>query len=491
MTETRHRPSRRARRSLSLLLTSALTAAGLLVTAAPAQAESTLRELAAQNGGRHFGTAIAYSPLNSDAQYRNIAATQFSAITHENEMKWESLEPQRGQYNWSQADNIINFAKANNQIVRGHTLVWHSQLPSWLNNGGFSGSQLRSIMENHIEVVAGRYRGDVYAWDVVNEAFNEDGTLRDSIWYRGMGRDYIAHAFRKAHEVDPDAKLYINDYNIEGINAKSNGLYNLVVDLLRDGVPIHGIGIQSHLIVGQVPSTFQQNIQRFADLGLDVAITELDIRMQMPADQYKLQQQARDYEAVVNACLAVTRCIGITVWGIDDERSWVPYTFPGEGAPLLYDGQYNRKPAWYAVYEALGGDSSGGGPGEPGGPGGPGEPGGPGGPGEPGGPGDGTCAVNYTVVNDWGHGMQGAITVSNTGSSPINNWTLQFSFSGVNISNGWNGEWSQSGSQITVHAPAWNSTLQPGQSVELGFVADKTGNVSPPSQFTLNGATCS
>ncbi|EOR70123.1 cellulose-binding family II protein [Thermobifida fusca TM51] len=109
------------------------------------------------------------------------------------------------------------------------------------------------------------------------------------------------------------------------------------------------------------------------------------------------------------------------------------------------------------------------------------------GPGNPG----ATCDVDYTVVNDWGHGMQGAITVSNTGSSPINNWTLQFSFSGVNISNGWNGEWSQSGSQITVHAPAWNSTLQPGQSVELGFVADKTGNVSPPSQFTLNGATCS
>nr|BBA57846.1 xylanase [Thermobifida alba] len=483
MTEARHRSPRRARRSLSLLLTSALAAAGLLVTASPAQAESTLRDLAAQNGGRHFGTALTYNPLNGDSQYRDIAAAQFSAVTHENEMKWEALEPQQGQYNWSQADSIINFAKANNQIVRGHTLVWHSQLPSWLNNGGYNGNQLRSIMENHIEVVAGRYRGDLYAWDVVNEAFNEDGTFRNSIWYQGMGRDYIAHAFRKAHEVDPNAKLYINDYNIEGINAKSNGLYNLVVDLLNEGVPIHGVGIQSHLIVGQVPSTFQQNMQRFADLGLDVAITELDIRMQMPADNYKLQQQARDYEAVVDACLAVNRCIGITVWGIDDERSWVPYTFPGEGAPLLYDGQYNRKPAWYAVYEALGGTDD---PGEePGGPGGPGEE-----PGEPGTPG-GPCDVDYAVVNDWGNGMQGALTITNTGSSPISNWTLQFTLANVNISNGWNGDWTQNGSQITVTAPAWNATLNPGQSTELGFVADKTGSVSTPTQFTLNGATCS
>jgi len=490
MTETRHRTGR-VRRSLGLLLTSALTAAGLLVTASPAQAESTLRELAAQKGGRHFGTALTVNPLNSDSQYRSIAAAQFSAVTHENEMKWESLEPQRGQYNWAPADSIINFAKANNQIVRGHTLVWHSQLPSWLNNGGFNGTQLRSLMENHIEVVAGRYRGDLYAWDVVNEAFNEDGTFRNSIWYQGMGRNYIEYAFRKAHEVDPNAKLYINDYNIEGINAKSNGLYNLVVDLLNRGVPIHGIGIQSHLIVGQVPSTFQQNIQRFADLGLDVAITELDIRMQMPANSAKLQQQANDYKTVVNACLAVSRCIGITVWGIDDERSWVPYTFSGEGAPLLYDGQYNRKPAWYAVYEALGGNDDPGGS-DPGGsdPGGS-DPGGsdPGGS-DPGGP-SGPCDVDYVVVNDWGNGFQGAIYIRNTGSSPINNWTLQFSLPNVTISNGWNGDWTQSGSQITVKAPSWNPTIQPGQRAELGFVANKSGNASAPNQFTLNGNVCS
>lgn len=468
MAESRHRttPRRAAGRLLGLLLTTSLFAAGTTA----AHAADPLRQVAARQG-IHFGSAIADQHL-SIPQYRQIAGEQFSAVTAENEMKWESLEGRRGQYNWGPADSIIDFAEQNDQIVRGHTLVWHSQLPSWLNDGGFSGSQLQGIMDDHIEAVAGRYAGDVYAWDVVNEPFNEDGTFRDSIWYRGLGQDYIADALRKAHEVDPNAELYINDYNVAGINSKSDGLYDLAVRLLDEGVPLHGIGIQSHLVSGQVPSSMRQNIQRFADLGLDVAITELDIRMQTPSDSSKLQQQADDYTTVVNACLAVSRCVGVTVWGVDDGHSWVPGVFDGQGAALLYDAQYQPKPAWNAVHAALGGTD---GPEDPDGPD------------EPSGP----CAVEYTVVNDWGSGFQGSVEITNTGSSAVTDWQLAWDFPGVTVTNGWNGQWSQSGGRTTVSAPSWNPTLQAGRSTTLGFVADKSGSVSPPGEFRLNGTVCS
>lgn len=193
----------------------------------------------------------------------------------------------------------------------------------------------------------------MYDWDVVNEVIEEDGSMRNTIFSRAFGYDFVNVAFHVAHRVDPQAKLYINDFNIEGINAKSNALYNLVQRLLSEGVPIHGVGFQGHFIVGQVPSDMVANIQRFVNLNLDVAITELDIRMNLPPTVANLEQQARDYEQVFNACLAVSRCVGITVWGVTDKYSWVPDTFPGQGAALLFDDDFNKKPAYYAVERVL------------------------------------------------------------------------------------------------------------------------------------------
>lgn len=207
----------------------------------------------------------------------------------------------------------------------------------------------------HCSETTNHFRGRVYDWDVVNEVIGDDASIRDSIFSRVFGTEFISQAFRVA---DPDVKLYINDYNIEGINAKSDALYNLVQRLLSEGVPIHGVGFQGHFIVGQVNHDFVANMQRFADLNLDVAITELDIRMTLPPTQANSDQQMLDYEEVFNACFQVTRCVGVTIWGVIDKYSWIPNTFPGQGAALLFDDDYNRKAAYNAVDNVLNSFSS-------------------------------------------------------------------------------------------------------------------------------------
>ncbi|GLU47392.1 endo-1,4-beta-xylanase [Nocardiopsis ansamitocini] len=465
MTDNRHR---RATRLLGLLATG-LCAAGLLTAPTAQAADPTpLRELAAA-AGIHVGNGIEAAPLASIPAYEAIVGREYEAVTPGNEMKWGSVEPTRGQYNWGPADQIVAYAEANDQIVRGHTLVWHSQQPNWLTSGNFTPAQLRTILSEHIAVQAGRYEGRVYAWDVVNEPFNENGSYRGTIWYDNLGVDYIADSLRWARAADPGAKLYINDYNIEGINAKSNALYNLAVELLAAGVPLDGIGIQGHIIIGQVPSTFAANMQRFADLGLDVAITELDIRMQLPVTDAKLQTQAADYRSVFQSCIAVDGCIGVTVWGVTDGLSWIPDTFPGEGAALMHDAQYRPKPAWNSVYQLLGGTP----------------------PEEPGEPGNGTCAVRYSVADQWNNGFTGAITVANPGTTAIDGWELSWTFSsGQSVTNGWNGTWSQSGSTVRVTNAAWNRAIAPGGNVTLGFNASHSGTNPAPGTFTLNGTAC-
>ncbi len=164
-----------------------------------------------------------------------------------------------------------------------------------------------------------------------------------------MGNGYLAAALRTAHAADPGAKLYINDYNIEGVNAKSNALFAIAQSLLAQGAPLDGIGLESHFIVGQVPSSLLTNMQRFANLGLDVAVTELDDRIPLPASNGNIQQQATDYGTVVNDCLAVSRCVGVSQWGIDDGHSWIHGTFPGFGAATMYDRNYQPKPAYNAA----------------------------------------------------------------------------------------------------------------------------------------------
>lgn len=443
--------------SLGSLLTG-VAALGALLVATPAAhaADPPLRDLGAAKG-KVIGTAVTGSKLTGT--YGDIAGAQFGSLTPGNAMKWGSVEPTQGTFNWAEADQIVAFAQAHDQQVRGHTLVWHSQNPNWLTNGSWTPAQLSGLLQNHITTEVGRYKGKIAAWDVVNEPFNEDGTYRSTLWYNGLGTDYIANALTWAHAADPAAKLYINDYNVEGVNAKSTALYNLVRSLKQQGVPIDGVGLQAHLILGQVPSTLQQNIQRFADLGVDVAITELDVRMALPADSAKLAQQAADYKSVVAACAAVTRCVNLTVWGFTDSDSWVESTFPGYGAATPYDANYAPKPAYYGIAQALGG-GDGGGPTEP--------------------P-TGACTAAYAVTSQWNTGFTGQVTVSCSGAA-LSSWKATWAFgAGQQITQAWNATCTQSGSAVTCSNASYNGSVPDGGSVTFGFNASWSGSNPLPT----------
>jgi endo-1,4-beta-xylanase len=340
--------------AITALTCAAAFAVPLLITQ-PATADGTLRAHAAERG-KFIGFAAATGPLANEAAYRNIAATEFNQVTAENAMKWESTQPNPGQFTFGGADQVVAFAQQNGQQVHGHTLVWHSQTPGWVQSLG--ATQMRSAMQTHINTVVGRWASNpaVVSWDVVNEAFNEDGSMRQSFWLNTLGQSYIADAFRFARAADPNARLCLNDFNVEGMNAKSNAMFTLVQSLLAQNVPIDCVGFQGHLAIQfGLPGQIQQNMQRFANLGLEVRITELDVRMQLPRSAQKDTQQAQFYTSVVNACNAVTACSGITIWGFTDLHSWVPGTFGGEGAALLWDENYNPKPAYTAVHTALDG----------------------------------------------------------------------------------------------------------------------------------------
>ncbi|MEV0457125.1 endo-1,4-beta-xylanase [Catellatospora methionotrophica] len=347
----------RARRRFTALTVLALVSTFALpvLSASPAAAATPLRTLAAAKG-KFIGFAAATSPLANEAAYRTIAQTEFNQITAENAMKWDATEPSDNSWNFSGADQIVNFAVANNQVVHGHTLVWHSQTPGWVQ--GLGATAMRSAMQDHISTVVGRYASNaaVQSWDVVNEVFEENGSFRSSFWYNTLGQSFIADAFRYARAADPDAKLCINDYNVEGINAKSTAMYNLVQSLRAQNVPVDCVGFQTHLATQYgFPSDLQQNMARFAALGVQVRVTELDVRILTPRTSAKDTVQAQYYTNVVNACLAVTACAGITIWGFTDKYSWVPDTFPSEGFALPYDSNYAVKPAYTAINTALGG----------------------------------------------------------------------------------------------------------------------------------------
>ncbi|GAB6940227.1 endo-1,4-beta-xylanase [Isoptericola variabilis] len=331
---------RRGRAAAALTALTLAVTTGIALGATAAQAASTLGA-AAEAQGRYFGAAVAASRL-SDPVYTGILDREFSSVTAENEMKWDATEPSQGQFSYTRGDQILDHAVANGMDVRGHALLWHSQEPAWAQT--MEGPALRQAMLNHVTQVATHYRGKVYAWDVVNEAFSDwpEGVRRDSNLQR-TGNDWIEAAFRAARAADPGAKLCYNDYGTDGIGAKSNAVYAMVKDFKSRGVPIDCVGFQSHLTT--LPSDYQANLQRFADLGVDVQITELDVAAG--------PQQAAIFGSVTKACLAVARCTGITVWGIRDSDSWRT----GED-PLLFDDAGQPKAAYTAVLDALNGGST-------------------------------------------------------------------------------------------------------------------------------------
>ncbi|MFE5910568.1 endo-1,4-beta-xylanase [Streptomyces wedmorensis] len=324
------------------LIVGALCSATVLAAPAAQAAESTLGAAAAQSG-RYFGTAIASGRLG-DSAYTTIAGREFNSVTAENEMKIDATEPQQGQFNFTAGDRVHNWAVQNGKQVRGHTLAWHSQQPGWMQS--LSGSALRQAMNNHITGVMTHYKGKIAQWDVVNEAFADgsSGARRDSNLQRS-GNDWIEVAFRTARAADPAAKLCYNDYNVENWTwAKTQAMYAMVKDFKQRGVPIDCVGFQSHFNSDSpYNSNFRTTLQSFAALGVDVAVTELDIQ----------GASGTTYANVTNDCLAVPRCLGITVWGVRDTDSW-----RSGDTPLLFNGDGSKKAAYTSVLNALNAGSS-------------------------------------------------------------------------------------------------------------------------------------
>ncbi|KAI0696913.1 glycoside hydrolase superfamily [Cytidiella melzeri] len=313
---------------------------------------ASLNTLAKSKGKLYFGSATD-NPELTDVPYTTILSdnTMFGQITPGNSMKWDATEPTQGQFSWTGADQIVNLAEANGQILRGHNCVWHNQLPSWVSSGSFTADQLTAIIQNHCGTLVGHYKGQIYSWDVVNEPFNDDGTWRTDVFYNTLGTSYVQIALTAARAADPTAKLYINDYNIEYPGAKSTAMQTLVQTLKAANVPLDGIGLQNHWILGELPSasTLEANMNAFTALGVEVAVTELDVRMTLPSTPALLAQQKTDYTTVITACQAVTGCVGVTIWDWTDKYSWVPSTFSGQGAALPWDENLQKKPAYDGI----------------------------------------------------------------------------------------------------------------------------------------------
>ncbi|HEX2658223.1 MAG TPA: endo-1,4-beta-xylanase, partial [Polyangia bacterium] len=317
----------------------------------------TLKEAGACTG-RPIGTALAASHLSESAYA--TAAKEFNLATPENEMKWDATEPTKGNFTFGAADQIVSFAKTNGMKVKGHTLVWHMQLPSWVQNLS-NAADVRSAMVNHITGVMNHFKsgGVVTAWDVVNEAWENDGSkLRDSPFSRQLGAGFIDEAFAAAHAADPNAKLYYNDFRADGMNAKSESIYMMLKGMVERKVPINGLGLQMHEgTPNPYPkvSEIAQNMQRIADLGLEILVSEMDAHV---CDGMTSQQQTAWYHDVVAACVAQPKCTAITFWGTTDKYSWLSsFTETNcngkDPSGCLWDNNYTKKPAYTGVMNAL------------------------------------------------------------------------------------------------------------------------------------------
>jgi len=322
-------------------------------------------KLAARYAGVQLGGVLSDTTLRNDRTFASVAANDYHIAGAENALKFPATEPSSNNFSFTASDAIINSAMTNGQNARGHTLIWHGALPNWVASNNWSAAQLQAIIFNHIDHVVARYKDQLFCWDVVNEAFNTDGTFRSTIWYdqpgigyAGQGSKYIEEAFKRARAADPDAQLIYNDFSTETLNTKSDAIYNMALDFKTRGVPLDGIGFQMHVGVnGPNISSWRSNLQRFSDLGLNLHITEMDVRLPVDtngvATATDLATQANTYFNVIGTALGFPRLKVAQTWGFTDRSSWIPGSFPGFGAALPLGTNWNRKPAWWAIHDVL------------------------------------------------------------------------------------------------------------------------------------------
>ncbi|KAG5922429.1 Endo-1,4-beta-xylanase 2 [Claviceps africana] len=284
------------------------------------------------HGKLYWGTATDEGLLKKPG-VADFIAKEFGQVTPENSMKWDATEPRRGEFHFEGADYLVDYAQKNNLLIRGHTFIWWSQMPNWIKQINDK-KTMQQVIENHISTVAGRYKGKIYAWDVLNEIFMQDGSFRQTQYYKVLGEDFVRIAFAAAKKADPHAKLYINDFNLDDPNAaKLQAMVKYVKKWISEGVAIDGIGSQSHLFAG-MGSKNAAALKVLGQAAPEVAITELDIT----------GAPAVDYKAVAQGCIDVKNCVGITSWGFRDEDSWLK-----EKKPTLFDDNFAPKAAVKAI----------------------------------------------------------------------------------------------------------------------------------------------
>lgn len=322
----------------------------------------SLRSLSEQQG-IYMGAAANHRAIRTDYAYRELLAQEFNMLTTENELKFGALSPRLDAYDFGSAEELIDFAQANNMLVRGHTLIWHKMNPEWLKETNFTRRQALDLLHKHIFTVMAHFYEEIYAWDVVNEPLYDHGGLRDSFWLHTIGPDYIETAFKWAHQADPHARLFLNEYAVEGISTKSNDFYELARDLVNRGIPINGVGLQMHLSIADstsfpTPPTKQEleeNLERFSALGLEIHITEMDVQIQGLSGslEEKFEKQARVYEDVLSVVLKHPGVKAFNLWGFTDRYSWIPKATGQPDAPLLFNEYYQPKLAYEALYRVL------------------------------------------------------------------------------------------------------------------------------------------
>ncbi len=456
-----------------------------------------------------FPVGAAITGAEIVTEHGQLLAKHFTSVTPGNALKWDATEPSEGNFTYAQADPLVSFAKTHGMAVRGHTLVWHNQTPSWVFTGA-DGQPMTATaedkalllerLENHIRNVAAHYGTDIGVWDVVNEVIDEtqsDG-LRRSTWFTVTGLDYIRTAFRVAREVAPHAKLFINDYNTN-VPAKRDKLYALVAQLKGEGVPIDGVGHQMHINVSwPTIADTRAMLDKFVALGVEQQITEMDVSIYTsnsesfptpPAD--RLLQQAyvyrdmfalfRQYEGEITS---------VTLWGLADDNTWLD-TFPvtRKDAPLLFDTRLQAKSAFWGVVDPARISTSTPTSSSP----------------TPSSPtpstsspspttgtsGTTACQVSYRITGSWPGGFQADVKLTNTGPTPYAGWSLGWQFgAGQQIAQLWNGSVTQTGAAVTVASTAWNGTVAPGASASFGFLGSWAGSNPTPAAFIMKGTTC-
>jgi endo-1,4-beta-xylanase len=308
-----------------------------------------------------MGTAIAFDALLNDPLYAEKATQQFNSFTPENLFKADLIHPQPNVFNWVEADSLVAYARIKQKRLHGHPLIWHQQLPQWMQDFEGNAADWEQLMKTHIQTIVRRYQNQVQAWDVVNEAFNEDGTLRHSIWRQKLGDGYIEKAFAFAHEADPNALLFYNDYNLESNPTKLRSALKLFNQLRLRGIKVDGIGVQMHInTFSPTPSQIAYTFQEIAAHHYQVHVSELDISLnpmgkELTLSASLLEQQAQLLGSLVAHYnqLPTAYQYGITFWGITDRYSWIRSFYNRIDYPLLYDDHYQPKPCYCQLKNSL------------------------------------------------------------------------------------------------------------------------------------------